>query len=133
MNVTYKEDPREWRKSACLSLLGVAVFLTLLRWRHHFPVIAWKIALVLLVVLAVAAVVRPRWFRRYYRFSQKLGFHLSQFLGRLALAAFFVLIITPLGLFRRALGYDPLRLKRPPPEATCWQPAKRPTPLERLF
>jgi hypothetical protein len=133
MNVVYKEDPREWRKTICLTAIGLGVFCTLLRWRRHLSNTAWVIALIVVALVVIVAFVRPRLFRGYYRFSQKLGFHLSQFLGRIVLAAFFILILTPLGIFRRAFGYDPLRLKRPPKDASCWKPAKKPTPLERLF
>jgi hypothetical protein len=133
MNVTYKEDPREWRKTAWLTAVGLAVFSSLLKWRHHLSGTLWKVALGILAAVVIAAVWRPRWFRGYYRFSQKLGFHLSQYIGRIALAVFFGAVLSPIGMVCRAFGYDPLRLKRPPAEATCWKSSKPPTPLDRLF
>ncbi len=44
----------------------------------------------------------------------------SSVLGRLAIALAFFLIIVPLGLVMRALGLDPLRLRREPAAASYW-------------
>jgi hypothetical protein len=38
-----------------------------------------------LVVTANAALLQPRWFRGYHRLSMRLGFAISQFIGRVAL------------------------------------------------
>ena len=37
MKLKLKEDPKEWRKAAWMSALGLAVFSSLLRWRHKIP------------------------------------------------------------------------------------------------
>ena len=52
--------------------------------------------------------------------------------GKIILAVFFVVVITPVGIVRRALGKDPLRLRRQVVES-YWMPAPKKTPLERLF
>ena len=86
-----------------------------------------------LAVVAVCAVLQPRWFRGWYRLSLRLGFYSSQFIGRCVLVLFFFLIITPLGLVLRLTGKDPLQLKRPRNATTYWQPSKDCSPLDRLF
>jgi hypothetical protein len=53
--------------------------------------------------------------------------------GRVMLTAFFLGIITPVGLVLRMLGKDPLRLKRPQHAVTYWHKAKHPSPLKRLY
>jgi hypothetical protein len=78
-------------------------------------------------------VLRPRWFRGWYRVSLWLGFHSSQCVGRAVLALFFWCLLTPVGLGLRLLGKDPLQLRRPPRATTCWHPAREPNPLDRLF
>ncbi|MGD0816239.1 MAG: SxtJ family membrane protein [Verrucomicrobiota bacterium] len=133
MKLKLKEEAKEWRKAAWMSALGLAVLSSLLRWRRVLPVAAWVVALCALAALAVAALLRPRWFRRYYRFSAKVGFGLSQILGRVILASIFFIIITPLGLAMRALGKDPLRLRRPAGAESYWSEAKRKSSLDRLF
>jgi hypothetical protein len=133
MKLNYKEDPKEWRKSTLLTALGLAIISSLLRWRRHLPVNAWGTVLAVLAVVAVCAVLQPRWFRGWYRLSLWLGFYSSQFIGRCVLILFFIFIITPLGLMLRLAGKDPLQLTRPNKPATYWRPAKACSPLDRLF
>jgi DMSO/TMAO reductase YedYZ heme-binding membrane subunit len=132
MRLKLKEDPREWRKSAWLSALGLAAMSSLLRWRRALPATAWAVILALLAVAAVAAWIRPRLFRGFYRLSNRAGFVMVEALGRIVLGLFFLLALTPLGVAMRLLGKDPLRLKRPA-SASCWAASKESSPLERMF
>ena len=133
MKLIYQEDPKEWRKSALLTALGLALISSLLRWRKHLPVNVWLVVLAVLAVVAVCAVLQPRWFRGWYRLSLRLGFYSSQFVGRCVLLVFFIFVMTPLGWLLRLMGKDPLQLKRPPGAATYWQKSKDASSLEQLF
>jgi hypothetical protein len=133
MKLIFKEDPREWRKSALLTLLGLAILSSLLRWRKHLPPDVWYIVLGVLGLIAVCARLQPRWFRGWYRLSLRLGFYSSQFIGRCVLLMLFIFILTPLGWVLRLMGKDPLQLKRPRGAATYWHQAKDCSPLDRLF
>jgi hypothetical protein len=133
MKLIYKEDPKEWRKSALVTALGLAILSSLLRWRKHFPANIWLIFLAWLGLMAICAVLRPRWFRAWYRLSLRLGFYSSQFIGRCILLVFFIVVITPLGLMLRLAGKNPLQLRRPRDVKTCWHPSKDGSPLDRLF
>jgi hypothetical protein len=133
MKLKLKEDPKEWRKAALMSALGLAVLSSLLRWRRVLPVAAWVLVLCLLAAVAVAAALRPPWFRGYYRVSARLGFAISQMAGRIVLALFFFIILTPLGLVLRLFGKDPLRLRRPVGVESYWSEVRRKSSLDRLF
>jgi hypothetical protein len=133
MKLNFKEDPKEWRKSALLTALGLAILSSLLRWRRHLPVTFWHALLALLGLMAICAVLQPRWFRDWYRLSLRLGFYSSQFIGRCVLALFFIFIMTPLGFVLRLLGKDPLLLKHPHGAKTYWHQARECNPLDRLF
>jgi hypothetical protein len=133
MRLRYKEDPREWRKSALLTVGGVAVISSLLCWRHIFSQKTWLVICVTLAILALLIVGRPRWFRAYYRGSLWLGFQISKFFGELVLFVFFILVISPLGIFMRMLGKDPLQISRPKAVLTYWQKSKDSTPLDSQF
>ena len=133
MKLKLKEEPKEWRKAAWLSALGLALLSSLLRWRRVLPAPAWGLVLCLLAALAGAAALRPRWFRGYYRFSAKLGYGLSQGAGRAILALVFFIAVTPLGLVLRLLGKDPLHLRRPAGAESCWSEVRQKSSLERLF
>jgi hypothetical protein len=104
-----------------------------LRWRHVLANRTWLVILAVLALLAVTAVLQPRWFRGYHLFSMRLGFAISRILGRVALVLFFLFILTPVGWLLRLAGKDPLQLKRPGETATCWHPAKDCSPLDRPF
>jgi hypothetical protein len=133
MKLNFKEDPKEWRKSALLAALGLAILSSLMRWLKHLPEKFWLAFLAALGVVAICAVLQPRWFRGWYRLSLRLGFYSSQFIGRCVLLLFFIFIITPLGFVLRLAGKDALQLKRPREAKTCWRPAKDCSPLDRLF
>jgi hypothetical protein len=133
MKLNYKEDPKEWRKSALLTALGLAILSSLMRWRKHLPEKFWLVFLAALWVVAICALLQPRWFRGWYRLSLRLGFYSSQFIGRCVLLLFFIFIITPLGFVLRWTGKDSLQLKRPHKAASYWHQSKDYSPLDRLF
>ena len=132
MKLRLKEDPREWRKSTLLTLLGLAFISSILCWRRVLPPAGWRVVLGILALIALSAWLRPRWFRGYYRVSARIGFFLSQALARVVLVVIFVLFITPLGLLLRLLGKDPLRLSKST-ATSYWLPAKANSPLDRQF
>ena len=133
MKLKFKEDPKEWRKQALLTALGLAILSSVLHWRHVLSAQVWLIILGVLTVGALCALVKPSWFRGYYRFSMRLGFVVSQFIGRAVLLVFFLLIVTPMGWLLRLAGKDALQLKRPRDSRTYWHRAKDCSPLDRLF
>jgi hypothetical protein len=133
MKLRLKEDPKEWRKTACLSALGVGIICTLLRRRHIISGTTWVGGLAFAAGVGLWAWIRPQTFRGYYRLSGRLGFCISQFVGRIVLAGVFFLLLTPLGLAMRLFGKDPLKLKRQPKAATFWIERPEGRPLDRLF
>jgi hypothetical protein len=133
MKLRLKDEPKEWRKSALLLALGLALLASLLCWRQHLAPLTWLCILAGLAAAAIAAIVQPRWFRGYHLFSMRLGFIVSGILGRTLLFLFFVFIVTPLGLALRLAGKDPLQLRRSSNAETYWCPAKDPNSLDRLF
>jgi hypothetical protein len=134
MKLKLKEDPREWRKLTLMSAVPLAVLSSLLCWwKHAITPTAWMATLIVLVAVMIAACVQPRLFRGYYRASSRVGFWLSQSLGKIALAIFFLLVMTPLGLALRLFGKDALRLKRPRNVETYWTATKPGGPLDRMF
>jgi hypothetical protein len=133
MKLKFKEDPKEWRKQALLAAFGIALISSVLRWRRVLTPHVWLCILAFSVILAVCACLRPTWFRGYYRVSMRLGYASSSVFGFIALVAFFIFIVIPVGLALRIAGKDPLQLKRPSNTDTFWQPARDPNPLDRLF
>lgn len=133
MKLKLSEDPKEWRKAGVLGSLGLAVMSSLMRWRHHLRQPVWLVILAVLAVVMVTAVLRPKWFRPWYRFTGWIAFQIGQAVGRVAFALAFFLIITPVGLVLRLMNRDPLRLKRDSASSSYWNKAKDFTPLDRMF
>ena len=133
MRLHFKEDPKEWRKTVWFGMIGPAVIIGILRWRGVVSVAFLVAAVVLIALTALCAWLRPRWFRGYYRFTTRLGFYTMQVLGRVVLAVFFILILTPFGCVLRLLGKDFLQLKPPRDKQTFWQPARQDGSLDRIF
>jgi hypothetical protein len=133
MRLRFKEDPKEWRKVTLLGLIGPAALMGILRWRGVISNSVLTAVLVLAALVALCAWARPRWFRGYYRFVTRLGFYLTQVLGRIVLVAVFFLILTPFGWFMRLLGKDFLQLKSPRDKQTFWQKTKPDGSLDNMF
>ena len=133
MKLRLKEDPREWRKTVLLTALGIAVLSSLLRWRHVLSPRTWRVVLAAMALVALLAVLKPRWFRGFYRISVRVGFWLSQVVARVVLTVLFFIVLAPLGFLFRLLGKDALRLKPSRDATTYWVKAKENSPLDRLF
>ena len=133
MRLHFKEDPKEWRKAALLGLIGPTVIFSVLRYRRMVSDTGLVAALALIALAALCAGVRPRWFRGYYRFTTWLGFCIIQVLGKVVLAAFFFVILTPFGWIMRRLGKDFLQLKSPRDEQTFWQTARKDSSLDNMY
>jgi hypothetical protein len=133
MKPRLKEDPKEWRKAAWMSALGMSAGASLLRWRHILPQTPWVMILCVLAIVAIAAALQPRWFRSYYRFTTKVGHYISQFAGQAVLLFLFLFLVTPLGVVMRLFGKDLLRLRRPANAASYWTLARAKSPLDRSF
>jgi hypothetical protein len=129
-----KEDPREWRTfawsaSAAAALVGWMASRRATGGGGATWAAAW---LGCWVGVAMLAWWRPRWFRGVYRVGMTVGHWIGQGVGRVLLAAIFLIVVTPLGLILRASGKDLLGLKRPR-GGSYWRDARPPNPLDRQF
>ena len=79
--------------------------------------------------LIVLALFRPAWLAAPNRWWHRLGLLLARVVNPVVLLLLYTTCIVPIGLAMRALGHDPLRLRRNPASDTWWI-AHKPTPLE---
>jgi len=128
-----KEKPREWQKFVAVMCLVVNLPLWMMWWKHRLSLaIPVSTASVGGLVL-LAALIRPVWFRGFYRGGMTICFHIGQVIGKVLLTAFFFVVVTPLGLLLRLLGKDLLQIKSPEQESTWWKPAKNTREFDRMF
>jgi len=128
-----KENPKDWLKFTVVCCVVVMLIVRTLErrgvLRHGAALALFAIALGTLVL----CIVRPTWFRSFYRAGMTVSFYVGQIVSRISLTVFFLLVVTPLGLLLRLFGKDLLHLKRKPASESYWQPVNRPQNLNRQF
>lgn len=133
MRLHFKEDPREWRKTTLIGLIGPTVITSILRWRGVVSASFLIAVFAVIALVALCVCLRPRWFRGHYRFTIRLGFYTAQIFGKVVLVALFFFILTPFGWILRLLGKDLLQLKSPRDQQTFWQPARQDSSLDDMY
>ena len=128
-----KEKPIEWIKFTAVIGLVVNIVLWLIWWRDGLPIIAPMTTAVIALLAVFVAILRPYWFRGFYRGGMTVSFQIGQVIGKILLTLFFFIFVTPLGLLLRLLGKDLLLLKEMPDEKTYWHTAKKNREFDRMF
>ena len=84
--------------------------------------------------LVLCGLVFPRLLTVPRRFWMKLAEGMSFISSRIILAIVFFLVLTPIGLVKRAMGWDPLQ-RRSKARDTFWQPypERNPRHYEKMF
>jgi hypothetical protein len=101
-------------------MLFVAVFAALggySRWRGGTGYPGWFAAAALVLVPTVFA---PRMLTPFNRAWMKLGHLLGRVFNPVVLGLLFFLGVTPLGIVKRMLGWDPMRTRYDADAATYW-------------
>ena len=78
--------------------------------------------------LLAVAFAAPRWLAPAARVWFRFGLLLHRIMSPVILAVIYFGVVTPTGLLRRALGKDPLGLKRDPNAESYWIPRDPPGP-----
>jgi hypothetical protein len=105
---------------AAFTILGLWPLLTTGRVR------LW--ALGLAAAFVATALLRPRWLGPLNRVWTRLGLAMHRVVSPVVLGLLFYTTVTPIGLLRRALGKDTLRLRFDPSLPTYWIPRVPPGP-----
>ena len=84
-------------------------------------------------VSIAVALARPAWLRWLYVALMWITWPIGWVISHVVLAILFYVVITPLGLARRALGKDPLRKRGEPGASSYWKPRRAPADVERYF
>jgi hypothetical protein len=132
MKPLFKDEPREWRRfmlQFCVLGLLLSIILT---WRGVLAVANVPAIAATLLVLALAALAKPHWFRGFYRLAMIVSAWLGERVGKVVLSLLFLIVLTPLGSILRLFRHDPLALRRPADSGTFWQPVRRQSRLDRM-
>jgi len=133
MQLKLKEIPKEWRKFAVVTACVLGLILWLLRRSGGISVEWAQVSAGLVGLALLAGLIWPRGVRPVYRAAMTFSFYVGQVMGRVLLAALFLLILTPLGLALRLMGKDLLQLKRAANAKTYWRSARWSEDFDRQF
>ncbi len=128
-----KEQPAEWIKFTLVTGVALNLLAWLPWWRESLPDAVRWLAAGLAIVAFLLSLLRPRWFRGFYRGGMRASFHVGQVVGGLLLVVIFFVVLTPIGLLLHLSGRDLLKLRRDPQAATGWQKAKDNREFDRMF
>jgi hypothetical protein len=133
MRLRLIEDPREWKKFTTVAALFGGLVSAWLWHRNTIPDLTFQLILAALAAGLALCLVKPHWFRPFYRGGMTLGFHIGQVVGRVLLALCFLLVLLPIGLLLRIQRKDLLELRRNPSASTYWKPARNNEHLDRAY
>ena len=133
MKPRLKEDPREWRKFALLCCGMLLVLSSIGLVKKWIGPKGYSFAFTIATIGVVLAMVRPEFFRGFYRGAMTVSFHIGQVMGKVILGAFYIFAVTPLGLLLRLSGKDLLALRRDKARTSCWKEARKRGKLEQQF
>lgn len=133
MKARLTENPKDWRDftgSICL----MAVLITgMMRWKGRVPTetVGWVAAVGATVYLT--AWWRPRWFRCFYRTVKPVMHGIGQVMGLVILTAFYLVVLTPVGLLLRLTGKRLFDLGWGRQETTYWKKRSGSGSSHRMF
>src|SRR5215813_1952654 len=127
---------RSFRAEREFGLIVGGIFVLLSLWwlyRGKFATAAYVLG-VAGSALVLCGLVVPRLLTVPRRLWMKLAEALSYVSSRIILAIVFFLVLTPIGLVKRAMGWDPLQ-RRSGPRHTFWEtyPERNPRHYEKMY
>jgi hypothetical protein len=99
--------------------------------RHNFALAATFA--VLAMTVGPIGLARPEWLRPIYVGWMVLAFPIGWAVSQVVIAFMFYGVFTPIGLFFRLIGRDPLYRRHRPEQVTYWRAKPAPATLRRYF
>jgi predicted membrane metal-binding protein len=123
-----REEHVEGSSDRSFGFVFAVVFAIITVWPlwHGQPLRWWAFGVAL--GFAIVAVVAPKVLAVPNRLWMKFGLLLGAIVSPIALGVLFYGVFMPMGVLMRALGKDPLRLKRDEAAASYWIPREPPGP-----
>jgi hypothetical protein len=132
MKLRLQERPVEWIKFTGVIAFMAGLIACVLFRRRVLGLNGLVAVTALLSGIVIVSALRPSWFRGFYRVGMTVSWHVGQIMGRILLMLFFLLVVTPMGLFLRLCGKDLLALRRSR-TASYWRASRPSSPFDRLF
>ena len=132
--IELKLDPskKELKVFGAMLLAFAALVGGLVWWKfesQQTAQIIWAVGAVVTLVYFAVPPFRMPVYRGWMYAAYPIGWTVSHVL----LGIIFYLVITPIGLIMRLLGYDPMQRKLDPNAATYWEPRAQVADVKRYF
>ena len=124
----HRDTAIEGSSNRSFGLLFLVLFLVIALWplMSGGAVRLWAAAVA--AGFGALAMIVPSWLAAPNRWWMQLGLLLGRVVSPIALGLLFFAVFAPMGVLFRALGKDPLRIKRPAEAPTYWVQRKPPGP-----
>ena len=132
IDINWKPTPRQLKQFGLAFLVFGGIGGGLLWWQFGSNLVS-KALWVAGPVAALVGLVAPRALKPVFIGMTILAWPIGMVIGTLAMALTYYLLITPIGLFFRLIGRDPLHRKLDPEAETYWIRRGPPAPPERYF
>ncbi len=136
-DTNWNPGPAEKRKFATSLVIGfpiLAAVFALLGWLRTGTLPGWTLWLALIGAgLGVVLWIVPQIARPFYLVWYFAACCMGIVISNVLIAAFFYLVFTPIGLFMRTIGRDPLQKRFDRTRATYWRDVEKVVDGERYF
>jgi len=122
-----QSTPRVLRQFAGAWLVFFLVWSASAFWkRHNLPASG---VLAVVALFGIAGLIKPDAIRLPFIVASVVAYPMGWLMSHILLAIMFYGVITPIGLFWKIRGRDPLQLRHQPPPPTYWtKPGPQPPP-----
>ena len=133
IDVDWRPGAKDLRLFALLFLvfaggLGGPVFYFKYGW-----VLAAKILWIAAAVVGIVGLIRPKLILPVYVVMMAIGLPIGMVISTLLIAVIYYLVLTPIGLIARLVGYDPMKRQFEPTLETYWIRRAPTTDVRRYF
>ncbi|MHC4623208.1 MAG: SxtJ family membrane protein [Planctomycetota bacterium] len=133
LEINWRPGPKDLRSFGRIALIATALIALLLYFLKGLA-LQWTLPIFLIgVIIFLSTLVSLKLTRMFYLGLTLITAPIGLVISFLLMAAFYFLLLTPLGLFFRLIGRDPLRRKFDPGAKTYWVPHHSYSDPERYF
>lgn len=132
IEINWHPDEKHLKQFAAFSLPGFALF-GMVAWHMTGSAIVAVLFLAMGVLTYVLGATSPLRVRPIYLALTAATYPIGWCVSAVILRLFYYTVLTPIGLIRRLMGRDPLRLRRPESAQTYWKHADQHQTIESYF
>lgn len=126
VEINRNPSPRQLRQFGFVWMGFLTLFGFLAWWRFEAPIVAWSLWVGAVVVPALGWIV-PAVMRVVFLALSYAAWPIGYVVSHIVLAVVYYLVLTPIGLIARSVGYDPMERRFEADSETYWVPREETT------